>query len=214
MGEFIARSRAVKADPAWQAARGLPRRSPAERAARRAVFRAAQTAHGFSVDAAQSFASSLRRSWVGEHLAAQKTQNLGSRAFDAVKQWHLGQRGKPMRPTRHRVGEGKVSFDLGPSQLAVAVSRADGSWSGWVQPLADALRLDMLRLRRAQRRLDRQHRAGSPGCFTRGGHSTGRCGWQRSTAARRAAARVGESHRRLAEHRKTLHGALGNRLLG
>ncbi len=30
-----------------------------------------------------------------EHLPAQETQNLGARVFDAVKQWHLGRKGKP-----------------------------------------------------------------------------------------------------------------------
>ncbi|MDY6870973.1 MAG: transposase, partial [Actinomycetota bacterium] len=54
-----------------------------------------QAAHGFTADAAQSFASSLRKSWVREHLPAQETQNLGVRAFDAVRQWHVGEKGKP-----------------------------------------------------------------------------------------------------------------------
>jgi hypothetical protein len=312
LGEFIGRSRAVKADPVWETARGLPHRNPAERRVRGAAFRMAEAAHGFTADAAQSFASSLRKSWVREHLPAQETQSLGARAFDAVRQWHLGQKGKPRfksvkrglhslsakdgngalraktdpagrliglqwgagfviaiaaptatgrrrreqraelaqiealieagkvlstrivrtvingrdtyrmqlvcdgRPTRrHPVGEGRVSFDLGPSQVAVAVARADGSWSGWVEPLADAIRLDTMRLRRTQRRLDRQHRAGSPDCFDKDGvHTTGRCVWQRSLAAQETVMRVAELHRRLAEHRKTLHGALANRLLG
>lgn len=313
LGEFITRSRAVKADPDWQVARDLPHRSPAECQVRRSAFRAVEAAHGFTADAAQSFASSLRKSWVREQLPAQETQNLGARAFDAVKQWHLGKKGKPRfkstkrglrslaakdgngalrpktdeagrllglqwgagfvvaialpaasarrgteqqtelaeiealiaagkvlstrivrtvingrdtyrmqlvcdgRPTRrHPIGDGQVSFDLGPSQIAVAVSRGDGSWSGWVEPLADAIGLDTMRLRRAQRRLDRQHRAGSPECFRADGmHKTGRCGWQRrSHSAKRSATRVAELHRRLAEHRKSLHGALGSRLLG
>jgi putative transposase len=312
LGEFISRSRAVKADPGWEAARQLRHRSPAERQVRRAAFRSVQAAHGFTADAAQSFASSLRQSWVREHLPAQETQSLGARAFDAVRQWHVGRKGKPRfksvkrglhslagkdgngalrpktdeagrliglqwgaglvipiaaaaetgrrageqraelaeiegliaagkvlstrivrtvingcdtyrmqlvcdgRPTRrYPAGEGRVSFDLGPSQIAVAVARADGSWSGWVEPLADAIRLDTTWLRRAQRHLDRQHRAGSPQCFnTDGTHRTSRCGWQRSAAARQTAIRVAELHRRLAEHRKTLHGALANRLLG
>jgi putative transposase len=312
LGEFIARSRAVKADPAWQTARELPRRTTKERAARAAAFRAAEHRHGLTVDAAQSYASSLRKSWVRDQLAAQETQNLGARAFDAVRQWHLGQKGKPrfkstrrglrslaakdghgaLRPKtdaagllvglqwgagfvidiaapahsgrrgreqqvelaeiealigagnvlstrivrtvingadtyrmqlvcdghptrRHRIGDGRVSFDLGPSQIAVAVQCVDGTWSGWVEPLADAIRLDTIRLRRAQRHLDRQHRAGSPDCFKPDGtHTTGRCGWQRSAAAQQTTIRVGELHRRLAEHRRTLHGALGNRLLG
>jgi len=311
LGEFIARSRAAKADPGWETARGLPHRSPAERQDRRAAFRAVEAAHGFTAAAAQSFASSLRRSWVREHLPAQETQNLGARAFDAVRQWHVGKKGKPRfkstkrglrslaakdghgalrantdeagrlvglqwgagfvipiaaptqagrrgkeqraelaeiealiaagkvlatrivrtvidgrdtyrmqlvcdgRPTRrHPVGDGLVSFDLGPSQIAVAVRDVGGHWSGWVEPLADAIRLDTVRLRRTQRLLDRQHRAGSPTCFRPdGSHTTGRCGWQRSAAARHTVMRVAELHRRLAEHRKTLHGELANRLL-
>ncbi len=121
--------------------------------------------------------------------------------------------GRPSR--RHPIGDGQVSFDLGPSQIAVTVQRGDGSWSGWVEPLADAIRLDTMRLRRSQRHLDRQHRAGSPDCFDHAGsHTTGRCVWQRSLAAQQTVLRVAELHRRLAEHRETLHGALANRLLG
>lgn len=95
LGEFLGRSRAVKSDPAWQAARLLPGRTPAQRKDRSAAFRAVEQARGFGVDAAQSFASGLRRSWVREHLPAQETQNLGARAFDAVKLWHAGRKGKP-----------------------------------------------------------------------------------------------------------------------
>jgi putative transposase len=311
LGEFIGRSRKVKTDPAWQAAREAPQRTATERKDRGAAFRAVEQAHGFTADAAQSYASSLRKSWVREHLPAQETQNLGARAFDAVRQWHVGSRGKPrfknprrglhslaakdghgaLRPKtdavgrlvglqwgagfvipiaptaasgrrgkdqqaelteietliaagkvlsmrivrtvingrdtyrmqlvcdgrparRHPVGDGQVSFDLGPSQIAVAVQHGDGSWSGWIEPLADRIRLDTVRLCRAQRHLDRQHRAGSPDCFAADGtHTTGRCVWQRSRAAMQTITRVGELHRRLAEHRATLHGALVNRLL-
>ena len=310
LGEFIARSRAVKADPVWECARALPRRIPSERRTRTAAFRSAEQSHGFNVDAAQSFASSLRTSWVREHLPAQEAQNLGVRAFDAVKQWHLGCKGKPrfklaarglhslaakdgngaLRPKtddagrlvglqwgagfvipiaasaesgrrgkeqqaelaeiealmasgkvlstrivrtvingrdsyrmqlvcdghptrRHPVGDGRVSFDLGPSEIAVAVERSDGTWAGWVQPLADRMRLDTARLRRAQRHLDRQHRAGSPSWFNVDGiHKPGHCQWGRSTAAKQTTTRVAELHRRLAAHRKTLHGALANQL--
>jgi hypothetical protein len=119
--------------------------------------------------------------------------------------------GHPTR--RHPVGDGRVSFDLGPSEIAVAVQRADGTWSGWVEPLADRIRLDTARLRRVQRHLDRRHRAGSPGCFNPDGtHQPGRCAWQRSRSAEHTKTRVAELHRRLAGHRKALHGALANRL--
>jgi putative transposase len=244
-------------------------------------------AHGFSERAAQSFASSLRQSWVREHVPAQEAQNLGTRAFDAVKCWHLGKKGKPrfknqkrglhslaakdgngaLRPKidaagrlvglqwgagfviatatpdqtgrrgkeqqaelaeiealiaagrvlsarivrtvingrdnyrmqmvcdgfptqRHTVGDGRVSFDLGPSQIAVAVERSDRSWAGWVEPLADQIRLNTVRLRRGQRHVDRQHRAGSPECFNPDGtHKTGRCYWRQRSRAAHAAPR-------------------------
>jgi hypothetical protein len=95
LAEFIARSRAMKSDPAWKVVLQLPRRTMEERATRRAAFDAIAAVHGFTVGEAQSFASALRKSWVREHLPAQETQNLGARAFDAVKQWRLGTRGKP-----------------------------------------------------------------------------------------------------------------------
>jgi putative transposase len=95
LSEFIGRSRAVKSDPVWQAARQLPRRTTQQRAARRAALDPVVQVHGFTAGAAQSFASSLRKSWVREHLPAQETQNLGARAFDAVTQWHPGRKGKP-----------------------------------------------------------------------------------------------------------------------
>ena len=102
LAEFIGRGRAVKSDPAWQIAWQLPRRTKDERAARRAAFDAVVAAHGFTAGAAQSFASSLRQSWVREHLPAQEAQNLGMRAFDAVKQWHLGRKGKPRFKNKRR----------------------------------------------------------------------------------------------------------------
>ena len=86
--------------------------------------------------------------------------------------------GHPTR--RHPVGDGRVSFDLGPSEVAVAIERGDGTWTGWIEPLAGWIRLNTGRLRRQQRHLDRQHRAGSPGCFNPDGtHKPGRCDWQR-----------------------------------
>ena len=140
LGKFIGRSRKVKADPAWQAARQLPRRTTSERAARVEGFRAVERAHGFTADAAQSFASSLRKSWVREHLPAQETQNLGARAFDAVCQWHVGSRGKPRFKSTKR-GLRSLSAKDGNGALRPktdAAGRLVGlQWgSGFVIPIA------------------------------------------------------------------------------
>ena len=102
LGEFSDRSRAVKSDPVWTAAH-VPHLTPNDLATRVAAFRAVEGAHGFTVDAAQAFASQLRKSWVREHLPAQETQNMGARAFDAVKKWHIGRKGKPRHKPVARV---------------------------------------------------------------------------------------------------------------
>lgn len=97
----------------------------------------------------------------------------------------------------------------------MAVERSDTTWTGWVEPLADRIWRNTVRLRCQQRHLDREHRAGSPSCFNPDStHQAGRCGWQPSRVVKQATTRVAEQHRWLAEHRKTLYGALANRLFG
>jgi putative transposase len=111
---------------------------------------------------------------------------------------------------RYQAGEGLVGLDVGPSSVAVVTDT--GAWKEtFCAELDDKAR----ELRRLQRRLDRQHRAGSPGCFdSHGRHRTGRCAWQRSRRATQTSSRIQELHRRLAAHRRSLHGNLANRVLG
>jgi hypothetical protein len=112
---------------------------------------------------------------------------------------------------RYQVSEGVVGLDVGPSAIAVVADA--GAWKEtFCAELDDKARV----LRRLQRRLDRQHRAGSPACFDQQGrHRPGGCLWRsRSRQAERTRTAVVELHRRLAEHRKSLHGDLANRVLG
>ena len=303
----------VKADPAWTAALAMPKKEPEQRKARNKALNTVLNTHEFAAFAANTYASSLRKTWVREHLPAQEAQNVGKRAFSAVDDWLWGRKGQPRYksvkrglhslscndgngalrphtdasgrltglqwgrgfvvaaaaaadsgrrgkeeqaelaaiedlitagkvlhtrivrtiiagrdtyrmqivcdgppPQRHPVGDGRVSFDLGPSQIAVAVEHEDGTWDGWIQPLADEIRLNSKALRRVQRHLDRQHRAGSPDCFNPDGtHIKKRCHWRsRTNNATRTEHRVAEQHRCLAQHRHTLHGRLANVLFG
>ena len=117
--------------------------------------------------------------------------------------------GKPLQ--RYQVSEGVVGLDVGPSAIAVVTDQ--GAWKEtFCAELDDKAR----QLRRLQRRLDRQHRAGSPTCFDQQGrHQQGGCVWRsRSRQAERTRTAIAELHRRLAEHRKSLHGNLANRILG
>lgn len=131
----------------------------------------------------------------------------------ATYQAHLVCVGHP--PVRHPVGGGTVSVDLGPSNIAVVTAQGDRITSAVIHPLAPDLADTMVELRRRQRHLDRQHRAGSPACFDENGkHRAGACLWRdRSTAARRTLAVIAELHRVRAEYRATAHGTLVNQLL-
>jgi putative transposase len=117
--------------------------------------------------------------------------------------------GKPLH--RYEVGGGLVGLDVGPSTVAVVSDQ--GSWK---ETFCAELEDKAKQLRRLQRRLDRQHRAGSPACFDdTGRHKAGSCDWRvRSRRARRTTVGVQELQRRVAEHRKSLHGNLANRILG
>lgn len=116
-------------------------------------------------------------------------------------------RGQPC-PRRH-TSAGLVGAHLGPSMIGVVTDSAAA-----FERFCDELQPQWRRLRQLQRRLDRQHRPGSPACFDeRVRHRPGRCVWSRSRRARITAAALAEAHRRNAEHRRSLHGNLINRIL-
>ncbi len=97
LAEALRRSNATKSDPAYALAKALPRAKPGtpQSAARRSAFAAIEDRHGFGRYALQSYASSLRQSWVREANLSQEAQRLGRRAFDAVRRYHLGSGGRP-----------------------------------------------------------------------------------------------------------------------
>jgi hypothetical protein len=81
------RLRRMQADPAWQAARALPRTHPK---ARQAAFSALRKEHGFSDYAFQDFAKALRVCWVADHLDAVLAQRLATRAYQALNRICVG----------------------------------------------------------------------------------------------------------------------------
>jgi hypothetical protein len=87
LSEGQRRLRQMRADPAWQAARALPRTHKQER---QAAFSALRERYGFSDYALQAFAKEARCSWLAEHLEAVLAQTLASRAFRALDRVCLG----------------------------------------------------------------------------------------------------------------------------
>ena len=97
LGAALARCRAMRDDPAFDAAKALPKgpSKSGKSVARNKAFNAVATAHGFTADAVRTYGSGLRQAWVREHVGAQEVQRLATRAFDAVRRWNLGLGGKP-----------------------------------------------------------------------------------------------------------------------
>jgi hypothetical protein len=81
------RLRRMRADPAWQAARAIPR---ARKQERKAAFAALRERYGFSEYAFHELAKALRVSWLAEHLDAVLAQTLASRAYRALNRVCLG----------------------------------------------------------------------------------------------------------------------------
>src|SRR5258708_5137886 len=81
------RLRRMRADPAWQAARTIPRTRKQER---KAAFSALRERYGFSEYAFHELARKLRVSWLAEHLDAVLAQTLASRAYRALNRVCLG----------------------------------------------------------------------------------------------------------------------------
>ena len=81
------RLRQMRADPAWQAARAIPRTHAQER---RAAFSALRERYGFSEYAFHELAKELRVSWLAEHLDAVLAQTLATRAYRALNRVCVG----------------------------------------------------------------------------------------------------------------------------
>ncbi len=81
------RLRRMRADPAWQGARAIPRTHKQER---RAAFSALRERYGFSEYAFHELARKLRVGWLAEHLDAVLAQTLASRAYRALNRVCVG----------------------------------------------------------------------------------------------------------------------------
>jgi hypothetical protein len=117
--------------------------------------------------------------------------------------------GRPYRKAQHPLGQGIVGLDLGPSTLAVVAEQ-----EALLQPFCPEVTPNWRRLRRLERRLDRQRRANNPEHFDeRGRIKKGSKRWKISKRQRKVQARRREAYRRLAATRKRSHGQLAHRVL-
>ena len=78
----------MRADPAWQAARAIPRSQKQER---KRAFGALRQQYGFSEYALHEAAKGLNCTWIADHVDAVLAQTLATRAYRALNRVCLGQ---------------------------------------------------------------------------------------------------------------------------
>lgn len=117
--------------------------------------------------------------------------------------------GQPYRKPKHALDQGVVGLDLGPSTIAV-VGENDAFLEQFCPELSDKQK----QIRCLQRQLDRQQRANNPDNYNPAGTvKKGAKTWSESARQKRTQAKLADLHRRLAAHRKSLHGQMVNRVL-
>src|SRR6266567_9007361 len=93
------RLHSMKADPAWQGARAIPRSHKQER---QAAFSALRQQYGFSEYAFHGLAKTLRVCWVANHLDAVLAQRLATRAYQALNRVCVGKARRVRFKSRRR----------------------------------------------------------------------------------------------------------------
>lgn len=97
---------ALRADPDWALARGMPRKTLPQREARQQAFQALRKRHGFSeFEFHRRIAQHKRAAGFADRLGANVVQKIATRVFKAFHEYVLGQRGLPrfkgaLRPVR------------------------------------------------------------------------------------------------------------------
>jgi hypothetical protein len=116
--------------------------------------------------------------------------------------------GTPLRKPKHPSGTDTVGLDLGPSSIAIVPREGEAR----LEPLCAELRPDARAIRRLQRRMDRQRRAANPEHYDERGRpkkrGKGALRWKSSQSYQKSRRRKAIKERKLAAHRKSLHGQM------
>jgi len=117
----------------------------------------------------------------------------------------LALEGVPYQKPKHQVGTATVGLDLGPSTIAIVPEVGEAR----LLSCCRELKADKQKKRRLQRKLDRERRANNPQHYDhRGRVKKGRLRWRESKGYKATRRRFAAHERKLASHRKSLHGRL------
>ena len=155
---------------------------------------------------------------VSRKASSPQAQGADSHGYRYFAQ--LALEGVPHHKPKHTVGHEIIGADLGPSTIALVPRTGEASLAVFCEELAP----DEKHIRRLQRTMDRQRRAANPDNFDERGRikKTGKkkLQWKQSKSYQKTRRRKAEKERKLAAHRKSLHGrkvheivAIGNTVI-
>ena len=128
LGEALKRLRRMRADPAWQAARAIPK---AQKQERQVAFSQLRQAYGFSEYALHDFAKEANCTWISDHIDSMMAQTLATRAYRAVNRVCLGQ-AKHVRFRSKRRGLDSVENKWERSGLRFELQAPEEGNQGWL----------------------------------------------------------------------------------
>jgi transposase len=140
---------------------------------------------------------------VRRRASSPKEQGADTQGYRYYAQLVL--QGVPLYKPKHQVGTSTVGLDLGPSIIAIVPREGEAR----LLSFCSDLKADQRRKRRLQRKLDRQRRANNLQNYDeRGRVKKGRLQWKDSRGYQITRRRFASQERKLAAHRKSLHGQL------
>jgi hypothetical protein len=128
LSEGQKRLRRMRADPAWQAARAIPRTQKQER---RAAFAALRQRYGFSEYALHEYAKTARVGWIADHLDAVLAQTLASRAYRALNRVCVGEASRVRFKSRGR-GLGSIENKRNDTGLRFVLQKPEQGNRGFL----------------------------------------------------------------------------------
>jgi hypothetical protein len=125
----------------------------------------------------------------------------------------LALEGVPYHKPKHTVGTDTIGLDLGPSTVALVPREGEAR----LELFCEELQPDHKAIRRLQRKMDRQRRAANPDHYDEQGRpkkrGLRRLGWNTSRGYEAIRRRKASKERKLAAHRKSLHGRKAHELV-
>jgi len=121
-------------------------------------------------------------------------------------------KGKPYQNPNHPIGDEEIGLDIGPSTIAYV-----GDSTAELKQFCSSLKPEWKKKRILQRKIDRSRRSTNPDNYNKNGTvkkgRKGRKFWAQSKEYKKTQNLLSEHERKLAAHRKSLHGELANEIL-